>query len=70
MQGVLRCLVAGAALCGGVAAKLQLPAWFGDHMVLQTNSEYGARAFLNGLTDPNGDVTVRGGSSHTVACDS
>jgi hypothetical protein len=39
---------------GGV----QMPAHFGDEMVLQTNAEYGARAFLNGFADPGETVTV------------
>ena len=31
---------------------LRMPRWFGDNLVLQTNSEYGSRSFLNGLAEP------------------
>jgi len=32
-----------------VNGEISLPQWFGDHMVLQYNHEYGARSFLNGM---------------------
>ena len=35
-----------------------MPRWFGDNMVLQTNAEYGARAFLSGKAKPNETITV------------
>jgi hypothetical protein len=35
-----------------------MPHFFGDDMVLQTNSEYGTRAFLNGLASPGEKVGV------------
>ncbi|XP_065831212.1 uncharacterized protein [Oscarella lobularis] len=37
---------------------VSLPKIFGDHMVLQTNSEYGARAFIYGSANPGEAVTV------------
>jgi len=39
-------------------AAVELPAWFGDNMVLQTNAEYGARSFLNGRAKPGEKVVV------------
>ena len=48
------------ALLGTAAlSTIQLPAWFGDGMVLQTNSEYGARSFITGRADPGEKVVVR-----------
>ena len=44
-------------------APLQLPRWFGDDMVLQTNSEYGARSFINGRANPGESVDVVVGKS-------
>ena len=42
--------------CGRAAVRM--PATFGDGMVLQTNHEYGTRAFLNGEAAPNEVVSV------------
>jgi len=39
-------------------AEVEMPAWFGDNMVLQTNAEYGARSFLNGRAKPGEKVVV------------
>jgi hypothetical protein len=41
------------------AATVALPRWFGDNMVLQTNDEYGARSFLNGIASPGEMVTMQ-----------
>ena len=41
-----------------VLAAVELPQWFGDGMVLQTNAEYGARSFLNGRAKPGEKVIV------------
>ena len=46
-------LVGNAAL-----AAVELPKWFSDGMVLQTNAEYGARSFLNGRAKPGEKVVV------------
>ena len=58
------------------ASSVALPAWFGDHMVLQTNSEYGARAFLHGTAAPGETVSVdfhpeasHFGSAYTTTAD-
>ena len=37
---------------------VEMPAWFGDNMVLQTNAEYGARSFLTGRAKPGEKVVV------------
>ena len=51
---------------GMASAAVQMPAWFSDNMVLQTNAEYGARAFLSGQAAPGEvvQVNVTGGMSH------
>ena len=46
-----------------------MPAWFGDDMILQTNHEYGSRAFLSGEAEAGEVVTVAvkyagGGKKH------
>lgn len=41
--------LASLHVCHGL---LQMPRWFGDNLVLQTNSQYGSRSFLNGKADP------------------
>eukprot|EP01061_Rhynchopus_euleeides_P016422 TRINITY_DN276_c0_g1_i1.p1 TRINITY_DN276_c0_g1~~TRINITY_DN276_c0_g1_i1.p1 ORF type:complete len:935 (+),score=333.85 TRINITY_DN276_c0_g1_i1:60-2807(+) len=52
-------------------ALVQLPSWISDNMVLQTNSEYGARARFNGLADPNEVVTIEDcGVTYKVTADS
>eukprot|EP00756_Hemistasia_phaeocysticola_P021196 Hpha_TRINITY_DN15761_c6_g6::TRINITY_DN15761_c6_g6_i1::g.38595::m.38595/K07407/E3.2.1.22B, galA, rafA; alpha-galactosidase len=51
-------------------AKLVVPQWISDGMVLQTNHEYGARSFLNGVSDV-GKVHVSAvGQTYTVDTDS
>ena len=51
-------------------AAVQLPRWFADEMVLQTNSQYGARSFLNGRARPGETVSVLWrGSTYSVAAD-
>jgi hypothetical protein len=45
-------------------ATVQLPAWFGDNMVLQTNKEYGARSFLSGRADAGEAIYVTGGAGN------
>jgi hypothetical protein len=55
------------AVATGATAELQLPKWFGDNMVLQTNSEYGARSFINGLAKPDEAVDVQVGTAHFPA---
>ncbi|KAL3910988.1 MAG: hypothetical protein SGARI_001861, partial [Bacillariaceae sp.] len=52
------CLVS-TATATAETHQLALPQWFGDHMVLQTNDEYGARSFLNGVASPGETVTVQ-----------
>jgi hypothetical protein len=42
-------------------AAVRMPAFFGDGMVMQTNAEYGARSFLNGMADPMENVLVKNG---------
>lgn len=37
---------------------VQMPVWFSDNMVLQTNTEYGARSFLSGRANAGERVTV------------
>eukprot|EP00051_Salpingoeca_urceolata_P033164 m.19286 g.19286 ORF g.19286 m.19286 type:complete len:914 (-) comp5913_c0_seq1:132-2873(-) len=39
-------------------AVVWMPSHFGDGMVLQTNSRYGARAFINGFADPFENITI------------
>merc|ERR1719502_545916 len=60
-----------ALLLMKVQAGVRMPRWFGDHMVLQTNAEYGSRSFLNGKAKPGETVTISGdaGSYTTVADD-
>jgi hypothetical protein len=63
-----------AALCATVttvAAKVELPMWFGDGMVFQVNSEYGARSFLNGKASPGEKVmvTFNGGANFPGVAD-
>lgn len=41
-----------------INAEVILPQWFGDYMVLQSNSEYGARSFINGKATANESVRV------------
>eukprot|EP00937_MAST-01D_sp_MAST-1D-sp2_P002502 g2502.t1 len=52
---------------GLASATLRMPGFFGDDMVIQTRSEYGTRAFLNGFAAPNETVTISGG--YTVTAD-
>merc|ERR1712166_1017393 len=56
----------GLLSLGMASAAVQMPAWFSDNMVLQTNAEYGARAFLSGQAAPGEvvQVNVTGGMSH------
>ena len=60
--------LSAALLCGllvalpAADAAVRMPGIFGDGMVLQTNTEYGARAFLYGLADPGEKVTVLEGT--------
>lgn len=42
-----------------ISHAVQMPAWFGDNMILQANSQYGARSFLSGRATPGELVTVR-----------
>jgi hypothetical protein len=42
-------------------SSITMPHWFGDNMVLQTNAEYGARAFLVGKAAPSEKVLVKFG---------
>ena len=48
-----------AALLAPASAAVRMPSWFADHMVLQTNAEYGARSFLNGKASPAERVQVQ-----------
>ena len=47
-------------------ATLRMPGFFGDDMVLQTRSEYGTRAFLNGFAAPNETISITGGYQVTA----
>merc|ERR1719201_200854 len=51
--------------CGSAPAfaAVRMPEIYGDNMVLQTNEEYGARAFLNGEADANELVTITANSA-------
>lgn len=58
------------SLAGTVSSAVQVPRWFGDNMVFQTNAEYGARSFLNGKARPGEHVNVKftpGGNFPAVA---
>lgn len=48
-----------------------MPRWFSDGMVLQTNAEYGARSFLNGIAKPGESVSITGDAgNYEVVADS
>ena len=47
-----------ALVLAPAGAVVTLPVWFSDGMVLQTNEEYGARAFLAGRAAVNEWITV------------
>ena len=51
-------LLVAAALAVATTAGLQMPAFFGDNMVLQTRSRGGDRAFLSGWAAPGESVSV------------
>ena len=50
-------------------AAVELPAWFGDNMVLQTNAEYGARSVLGGRAKPGEKVSVKNYHQHELGGD-
>lgn len=52
-------LVVSLSAASKTAAAVQVPRWFGDNMVFQTNEEYGARSFLNGKARPGEHVDVK-----------
>jgi alpha-galactosidase len=56
MTGLILPLLLSLQLANAVPI---LPKWFGDNMILQTNSEYGARSFLNGKADPSEIITFK-----------
>ena len=57
LRPIATCLL--FALCVACCdASVVAPRWFGDNMVLQTNAEYGARAFLSGRASPGERVQV------------
>jgi hypothetical protein len=58
-----------AALLSSAAAAVTMPSIFGDGMVLQTNNEYGSRAFLNGFAAPGERVKISGSGSYEVTAD-
>eukprot|EP00729_Bicosta_minor_P021314 gene21314-33467_t len=67
--------LASLHVCHGL---LQMPRWFGDNLVLQTNSQYGSRSFLNGKADPgecdtdasgNWEIQALGAGDVTVSTD-
>eukprot|EP01064_Diplonema_japonicum_P004283 TRINITY_DN1279_c0_g2_i1.p1 TRINITY_DN1279_c0_g2~~TRINITY_DN1279_c0_g2_i1.p1 ORF type:complete len:890 (+),score=242.98 TRINITY_DN1279_c0_g2_i1:48-2672(+) len=55
-----------ASLCALSEGAVQMPNWFGDNMVIQTNEEYGARGFLNGKASPGEKVVIQGTATNTV----
>ena len=66
----MRLSALAVALCAcAVQGAVRIPAHFADGMILQTNAEYGARAFINGFADPGELVTVTYNSlvMHTTA---
>ena len=58
----MRVLLALLCLIPTVTSKLLLPQWISDGMVLQMNKQYGARSFLNGISDTGSKVTITFGS--------
>ena len=59
-----------ASLIGAAAlGVVRMPAYFGDGMIMQTNGEYGARAFLNGMAAPGEKVTVHAGTVYHTQAD-
>ena len=56
------------ALAAALGA-VRMPAYFGDGMIVQTNGEYGARAFLNGMAAPGEQVTVKAGTVYHTQAD-
>eukprot|EP00041_Stephanoeca_diplocostata_P036427 m.1331336 g.1331336 ORF g.1331336 m.1331336 type:complete len:916 (+) comp24863_c1_seq1:65-2812(+) len=60
-----------AAVATTVHGAVRLPAWFSDGVVLQTNAEYGARSFINGLASPGESVSVAvsGGVTYQAVAD-
>lgn len=59
------------ALFASTHGAVRLPAWFSDGLILQTNSEYGARSFINGLASPGESVSVvvTGGVTYQAVAD-
>eukprot|EP01043_Picozoa_sp_COSAG02_P018836 COSAG02_NODE_891_length_16139_cov_29.045885_5_plen_752_part_00 len=58
LPGVLLVLLVLQGTCRPAAATVRMPAFFGDHMVLQARSFGGTRAFLSGWAAPDERVTV------------
>ena len=59
----MKTLLALLCLIPTVTSKLLIPQWISDGAVLQMNEQYGARPFLNGISDPGSKVTIMFGSS-------
>eukprot|EP00041_Stephanoeca_diplocostata_P015713 m.300894 g.300894 ORF g.300894 m.300894 type:complete len:385 (-) comp20133_c0_seq2:783-1937(-) len=46
------------AVSSRVCTALRVPSVFSDNVVLQTNAQYGTRAFLNGYSEPGERITI------------
>ena len=52
-----------------VAGVLTVPQWISDNVILQTNFEYGARAFVNGVSDKSPVHVSANGVTYSVPTD-
>jgi len=63
----MRAVALALVLLSSCHAEIVLNQLFGDNMILQTNADYGARAFFYGTAKPGETVTITGLSRRSAA---
>eukprot|EP01060_Flectonema_neradi_P005024 TRINITY_DN1331_c0_g1_i7.p1 TRINITY_DN1331_c0_g1~~TRINITY_DN1331_c0_g1_i7.p1 ORF type:complete len:918 (+),score=238.62 TRINITY_DN1331_c0_g1_i7:41-2794(+) len=62
----MKTVLALLCLIPAATSKLIVPQWISDGMILQMNRQYGARSFLNGISDAGSKVTITAGSTKYI----